>query len=109
VVYLLAPFVETFREMIEMRWLWTSPLRLDNHKLVAFLGEEPTPRSTWRCAKRWKDSVAWRSRRAMREPRPRRAGGLLQKGDDRLSSSSDPPPREPHTAPGDQLAHVLRI
>jgi nucleoside-diphosphate-sugar epimerase len=40
-VYLLAPFVETFREMIEMRWLWKQPLELDNDKLVAFLGEEP--------------------------------------------------------------------
>jgi nucleoside-diphosphate-sugar epimerase len=41
VVYLLAPFVETFREMIEMRWLWKQPLELANDKLVAFLGEEP--------------------------------------------------------------------
>src|SRR5262249_47775025 len=40
-VYLLAPFVETFREMIEMRWLWKEPLELVNHKLVALLGEEP--------------------------------------------------------------------
>jgi nucleoside-diphosphate-sugar epimerase len=40
-VYLTAPFVETFRELIEMRYLWNSPLRLDNRKLVAFLGEEP--------------------------------------------------------------------
>jgi len=40
-IYLLAPFVETFREMIEMRYLWQAPLRLDNHKLVAFLGREP--------------------------------------------------------------------
>jgi nucleoside-diphosphate-sugar epimerase len=40
-VYLLAPFVETFREMIEMRYLWSSALALDNAKLSAFLGEEP--------------------------------------------------------------------
>lgn len=40
-VYALAPFVETFREMLEMRYLWRQPLRLDNRKLVAFLGEEP--------------------------------------------------------------------
>jgi nucleoside-diphosphate-sugar epimerase len=40
-VYLLAPFFETFREMIEMRWLWRQPLELVNDKLVAFLGEEP--------------------------------------------------------------------
>jgi nucleoside-diphosphate-sugar epimerase len=40
-IYLGAPFVETFREMLEMRYLWSQPLRLDNRKLVAFLGEEP--------------------------------------------------------------------
>ncbi|MEI9948778.1 MAG: SDR family NAD(P)-dependent oxidoreductase [Pseudomonadota bacterium] len=40
-VYLLAPFVETFREMIEMRYLWHSALKLDNSKLRAFLGKEP--------------------------------------------------------------------
>jgi nucleoside-diphosphate-sugar epimerase len=40
-IYLLAPFKETFREMIEMRYLWNEPLELDNRKLVAFLGEEP--------------------------------------------------------------------
>jgi nucleoside-diphosphate-sugar epimerase len=40
-IYLLAPFVETFREMIEMRYLWTTPVRLDNTKLVDFLGQEP--------------------------------------------------------------------
>jgi nucleoside-diphosphate-sugar epimerase len=40
-IYLLSPFVETFREMIEMRWLWKEPLELVNDKLVAFLGEEP--------------------------------------------------------------------
>jgi nucleoside-diphosphate-sugar epimerase len=40
-IYLLAPFVETFREMLEMRYLWKKPVKLDNRKLVAFLGEEP--------------------------------------------------------------------
>jgi nucleoside-diphosphate-sugar epimerase len=40
-VSLLAPFVETVREMLEMRYLWREPLRLDNAKLVAVLGEEP--------------------------------------------------------------------
>ena len=40
-IYLLAPFVETFREMLEMRYLWRTSLQLDNRKLVAFLGEEP--------------------------------------------------------------------
>jgi nucleoside-diphosphate-sugar epimerase len=40
-IYLLAPFLETFREMLEMRYLWKTSLLLDNRKLVAFLGEEP--------------------------------------------------------------------
>ncbi|HEY1719812.1 MAG TPA: SDR family NAD(P)-dependent oxidoreductase [Magnetospirillaceae bacterium] len=40
-IYALAPFNETFREMLEMRYLWKRPLRLDNRKLVAFLGGEP--------------------------------------------------------------------
>jgi nucleoside-diphosphate-sugar epimerase len=40
-IYALAPFVETFREMLEMRYLWSRSLLLDNRKLIAFLGEEP--------------------------------------------------------------------
>lgn len=40
-VHLIAPFNETMREMLEMRYLWKKPLRLDNAKLVAFLGTEP--------------------------------------------------------------------
>lgn len=38
---LLSPFIETFREMREMRYLWKKPVKLDNSKLVAFLGHEP--------------------------------------------------------------------
>ncbi len=46
VIYLAAPFVETFREMLEMRYLWSRSLLLDNSKLRAFLGDEPhTPLS----------------------------------------------------------------
>jgi nucleoside-diphosphate-sugar epimerase len=41
VLTLLSPFVETFREMREMRYLWKRPVKLDNSKLVAFLGHEP--------------------------------------------------------------------
>jgi nucleoside-diphosphate-sugar epimerase len=37
----LSPFVRLFREMAEMRYLWTTPVRLDNAKLVRALGEEP--------------------------------------------------------------------
>ncbi|HEV8443027.1 MAG TPA: NAD-dependent epimerase/dehydratase family protein [Steroidobacteraceae bacterium] len=40
-VHGLAPFVALFREMQEMRYLWSAPLRLDNRKLVEVLGSEP--------------------------------------------------------------------
>jgi nucleoside-diphosphate-sugar epimerase len=39
--YALSPFVTVFRGMLELRYLWQRPLRLDNAKLVAFLGTEP--------------------------------------------------------------------
>ncbi|HYW92111.1 MAG TPA: NAD-dependent epimerase/dehydratase family protein [Gammaproteobacteria bacterium] len=38
---LAAPFNETYRELLEMRYLWDISLRLDNRKLVGLLGEEP--------------------------------------------------------------------
>ena len=38
---LASPFVVTFREMHEMRYLWRTPVGMDNAKLVAFLGREP--------------------------------------------------------------------
>ena len=38
---LAAPFVTTFREMREMRYLWRNPLRMDNARLEAVLGQEP--------------------------------------------------------------------
>jgi nucleoside-diphosphate-sugar epimerase len=40
-LYLAAPFSTMFREMIEMRYLWRVPLRLDNRKLEALIGPEP--------------------------------------------------------------------
>jgi nucleoside-diphosphate-sugar epimerase len=40
-VYLGSPFVTFLRELIEMRYLWQRPLRLDNTKLLALLGAEP--------------------------------------------------------------------
>ena len=40
-IHLGSPFVETFREMREMTYLWKAPLRLDNRRLIGFLGEEP--------------------------------------------------------------------
>lgn len=46
-VHAASPFVEMFREMLEMRYLWREPLRLENAKLTAFLGSEPhTPIDT---------------------------------------------------------------
>jgi nucleoside-diphosphate-sugar epimerase len=40
-IYLAAPFVTMLREMLEMRYLWRKPLRLDNRKLIGLLGAEP--------------------------------------------------------------------
>jgi nucleoside-diphosphate-sugar epimerase len=37
----IAPFNETMREMLEMRYLWETPVLLDNARLVARLGAEP--------------------------------------------------------------------
>ncbi len=41
VVWALAPFVETFRELLEMRYLWRRPIGLSDAKLRAFLGDVP--------------------------------------------------------------------
>jgi nucleoside-diphosphate-sugar epimerase len=38
---LASPFVETLREMQEMRYLWRQPLRMDNARLLAVLDHEP--------------------------------------------------------------------
>jgi nucleoside-diphosphate-sugar epimerase len=38
---ILAPFSGFLRELMEMRYLWQKPLRLDNSKLLRVLGEEP--------------------------------------------------------------------
>ena len=40
----LSPFVEMFRELLEMRYLWRKPIGLDDAKLRAFLGEVPATR-----------------------------------------------------------------
>ncbi|THD52832.1 NAD-dependent epimerase/dehydratase family protein [Phenylobacterium sp.] len=37
----MAPFNETMREMLEMRYLWETPVLLDNARLVTRLGAEP--------------------------------------------------------------------
>jgi nucleoside-diphosphate-sugar epimerase len=40
-VYLAAPFSGFMRTLLEMRYLWQVPMRLDNRKLVARLAVEP--------------------------------------------------------------------
>jgi nucleoside-diphosphate-sugar epimerase len=40
-VNLAAPFNETLREMVKMRYLWKKPAKLVDEKLVAFLGGSP--------------------------------------------------------------------
>ena len=40
-VALASPFVATLREMREMRYLWNTPLQMDNARLLAALGQEP--------------------------------------------------------------------
>jgi nucleoside-diphosphate-sugar epimerase len=40
-VRLMGAFNETFREMLEMHYLWEQPVLLDNRRLVARLGAEP--------------------------------------------------------------------
>ena len=39
-VWVAAPFVTTMREMLEMRYLWREPLRMDNARVTAALGRE---------------------------------------------------------------------
>lgn len=41
-IYALSPFVEMFRELLEMRYLWQKPIGLDGAKLRVFLGEIPS-------------------------------------------------------------------
>lgn len=41
IVYIGAPFVTFLRELIEMRWVWREPVRLDNRKLERRIGAEP--------------------------------------------------------------------
>jgi len=41
-VWALSPFVEMFRELLEMRYLWRRPIGLDGGKLEGFLGLSPT-------------------------------------------------------------------
>ncbi|MNN85735.1 hypothetical protein D3C81_2030590 [compost metagenome] len=38
---LASPFVATVRELREMRYLWQTPLAMDNARLLAVLGQEP--------------------------------------------------------------------
>lgn len=44
---LLSPFAPLFRELVEMRYLWTTPVRMGNARLTRVLGAEPhTPLDT---------------------------------------------------------------
>ncbi|NTZ06078.1 NAD-dependent epimerase/dehydratase family protein [Burkholderia metallica] len=46
-VWVAAPFVTTLRELLEMRYLWREPIRMDNARVTAVLGHEPvTPLDT---------------------------------------------------------------
>lgn len=38
---LASPFVVTLRELLEMRYLWSSEVRMDNQQLLRTLGQEP--------------------------------------------------------------------
>ncbi len=38
---MLSPFVPVFRELLEMRYLWRTPVRMRNARLVSHLGAEP--------------------------------------------------------------------
>jgi hypothetical protein len=38
-----SPFVGFFREVLDIRYLWRVPLRLNNSKLVSQIGPEPHP------------------------------------------------------------------
>lgn len=40
-VRLAAPFATTFRELLEMRYLWRQPVRMRNERLLSVLGHEP--------------------------------------------------------------------
>ncbi|VVD67689.1 NAD-dependent epimerase/dehydratase family protein [Pandoraea fibrosis] len=40
-MWVASPFVTTLRELREMRYLWQQPVRMDNTRLVAALGQEP--------------------------------------------------------------------
>ncbi|STQ91960.1 NAD(P)H-binding protein [Iodobacter fluviatilis] len=40
-IRLMSPFVETLRELLEMRYLWRYPVRMNNAYLMATLGGEP--------------------------------------------------------------------
>jgi hypothetical protein len=44
---LAAPFNETLRETAANRPLWTTPIELDNTRLIRFLGKEPQTDLDW--------------------------------------------------------------
>lgn len=40
-MWMLSPFVATLKELLEMRYLWQQEVRMDNGRLLRFLGHEP--------------------------------------------------------------------
>lgn len=40
-ITLASPFIEILRELREMRYLWKTPIRMENAKLLHALGHEP--------------------------------------------------------------------
>jgi nucleoside-diphosphate-sugar epimerase len=69
---LAAPVAPTIREALEMRYLWRNPVRLDNAKLVALIGEEPhTPLDA-----ALRETLAEMG--SLSAPAPHRIGGVSQ-------------------------------
>jgi nucleoside-diphosphate-sugar epimerase len=88
---LLSPFVHLFRELMELRYLWTTPIHMGNARLTEVLGAEP--RTPLEIAVR--ETLIGIG--CMPPAPPQRAGSAAGAvGRDRLSA--DPPARTSHLA-----------
>jgi nucleoside-diphosphate-sugar epimerase len=58
-VRLASPFVPTLRELLEMRYLWRVPVRMDNARLLQVLGDEPHTPLDQPSRRRCKAWAAW--------------------------------------------------
>jgi nucleoside-diphosphate-sugar epimerase len=63
-----SPFVPLFRELAEMRYLWTTPIHMNNSRLVAVLGANPIPRWPSPSARPWRAWGVWTRLRGVLEP-----------------------------------------